>query len=251
MSITPALLETLKPIQDIGTFLKFLHDRFGDRMAIATSGQLTGEVTVDMCVKAGFKPRVYTVDTGRLFPETMALFDAVEKKYGIKIERYGSDPAELKAMVEENGEYLFFDSKEKQELCCRVRKVLPNERVLRTLDVWVTGLTAEQSVGRRQTPRAEIIERMEDGKKRLLLKVSPLVDWPESKVREYARVNGVPVNPLMNQEFPGGWRYESLGCVICTTPIGPFESRRAGRWRWLKQDGAKECGLHLPPSAHG
>jgi phosphoadenosine phosphosulfate reductase len=82
-----------------------------------------------------------------LFPETLALFDAVEKKYGLKIERYYPDPVELKTMIEENGEYLFFDSKEKQELCCRVRKVLPNERVLRTLDVWVTGLTADQSAG--------------------------------------------------------------------------------------------------------
>ncbi len=252
MSVTPELLEMLKPIADVSVFLKTLHDRFGDRMAIATSGQLTGEVTLDLCVKAGFKPRVYTVDTGRLFPETLALFDAVEKKYGVKIERIHPDPRELKALIEENGEYLFFDSKEKQELCCRVRKVLPNERVLRTLDVWVTGLTADQSAGRQKTPRAEIIERVEDGKKRSLLKVSPLVDWPESKVRDYAQANGVPVNPLMNREFPGGWRYESLGCVICTTPIGPFEPRRAGRWRWLNQDASKECGLHLPPPpAHG
>jgi 3'-phosphoadenosine 5'-phosphosulfate sulfotransferase (PAPS reductase)/FAD synthetase len=101
-------------------------------------------------VKAGFIPRVYTVDTGRLFPETIALFDAVEKKYGLKIERYYPDPAELKTMIEENGEYLFFDSKEKQELCCRVRKS-PTQRTC-VADIGRVGDGIDGGAVHRSTP---------------------------------------------------------------------------------------------------
>jgi phosphoadenosine phosphosulfate reductase len=246
-NVTPELLNELRPLTDPGELLKTLHDRFGDRMAIGTGGQLTGAVIVALCSEAGFKPRVFTNDTGRLFQETLTLFERVEKKYGLTIERYGPTPSEVEQMVSENGEYLFFDSKEKQELCCRLRKVVPNERALRTVDVWVTGLRADQSPDRRSTPRLEIIERREGGSPRRLLKVAPLVDWTEDRVWDYVRAHEVPVNELMTKQLPGGWRYESLGCVICTTPIGPHEPRRAGRWRWFNQDASKECGLHLPP----
>lgn len=246
MTVTPSLLEELRPLSEPGELLKSLHHRFGDRMAIGTGGQLTGAVIVALCVEAGFIPRVFTNDTGRLFPETLALFHRVEKKYGLTIERFSPTPEEVESMVSENGEFLFFDSKEKQELCCRLRKVVPNERALRTVDIWVTGLRADQSPERRNTPKLEMVEREDSGKKRTLLKVAPLVDWTEARVWDYVRAHDVPVNELMTQPLPGGWRYESLGCVICTTPIGPHEPRRAGRWRWFNQDVSKECGLHLP-----
>lgn len=247
MNFTPALLKELESIADPTLLLKALYDRFGDRMAIATAGQLTESVMVALCVEGGFKPRVFTIDTGRLFPETLNLFDQTEKKYGIKIERFYPDPQAVSTLVAEQGEYLFFDSKEKQELCCRIRKVFPNERALRGLDVWVTGLRADQSPSRQATARLEIVERDEDGKKRSILKVAPLVQWTEAQVMEYVRRHQVPANELMINPLSGGWRYESLGCVICTTPIGPNEPRRAGRWRWFNQDVSKECGLHLPP----
>ena len=247
MNLTPALLKELDSIADPTLLLKTLFDKFGDRMAIATAGQLTESVIVALCVEGGFKPRVYTIDTGRLFPETLNLFAQTEKKYDIKIERFHPDPQAVASLVAEQGEYLFFDSKEKQELCCRLRKVIPNERALRGLDVWVTGLRADQSPSRQATPKLEIVEREEDGKKRSILKVAPLVHWTEAQVLDYVRRHHVPANELMIKPLPGGWRYESLGCVICTTPIGPNEPRRAGRWRWFNQDVSKECGLHLPP----
>lgn len=233
----------LEKIEDPSLLMKEIFTRFGDRAAIGTSGQLTGTVMIDLACAAGVKPRVFTIDTLRLFKETYELFDAIEKKYGVKVERIQPDPAKIKAMIQKDGEYLFFDSKEKQEYCCHLRKVEPNDRVLNTLDVWLTGLRADQSKGRAATPRFETIKEGKD--KRPLLKVAPLVHWTEKQLWDYIKAHDVPVHPLLtwNQD---GWYYESLGCVICTTPIGPHEPRRAGRWRWFNalDPENKECGLH-------
>src|SRR5688572_9649393 len=116
-------------------------------------------------------------------------------------------------MLEEHGEFLFYDSKEKQEYCCYVRKVLPNQKALADLDVWVTGLRRDQSAGRAQLPRLEHIERpspqplspgrgMREGK---ILKVNPLADWTEDQVGEYLKKNNIPNHPLIGKEFPGGY----------------------------------------------
>jgi phosphoadenosine phosphosulfate reductase len=247
--IDQALINELERLQESGLLMAELHRRFGGRMAIGTSGQLTGCALIDLAVKTGVKaPRVFTNDTYRLFPETYQLFEALEKHYGFKIERFAPPEKELKAMVEEYGEHLFFDSKERQELCCYVRKVLPNNKALDTLDVWITGLRADQSKSRAASVnRFEIIEHTQDGKTRPILKVAPLVSWNEAKVRDYLKANNVPVHALLDAKLPGGFYYESLGCIMCTTPIGPYEPRRAGRWRWFNTgDDKKECGLHLP-----
>ncbi len=249
MKIDSELIKELEPIQDSQNLIHELFARFGNRAAIGTSGQLTGVVMIDQAVRAGVKPRVFTIDTLRLFPETYELFDAIEKKYDIKVERIGPDPEKIKKMIAEHGEYLFFDSKKKQELCCHLRKVEPNDRVLETIDVWLTGLRADQSQARAKTLRFEIIQNGPE--KRPILKVAPLADWTEERLRKYIAENKVPTHKLLNWN-QNGWYYESLGCVICTTPVGPDEPRRAGRWRWfnnLDRPGQedlydKECGIH-------
>lgn len=246
--VTPALLAELDGFQDPRALLSELHGRFGGRMAIGTSGQRTGSVLIGLCREAGFTPRVFTNDTGRLFPETLAFFEKLEKRFSLTIERFAPDPAAVESMVTAYGEHLFFDSKERQELCCRIRKVVPNEAALRTLDIWVTGLRWDQSPGRARTPRLELLTRDEDGRPRSLLKAAPLADWTEDRVQRYLRDHDIPVHALLEKKLPGGYYYESLGCVLCTTPIGPNEPRRAGRWRWFNgADDKKECGLHLPP----
>lgn len=242
--INEALVQTLETISNPQVLIGEIFRRFGDRAAIGTSGQLTGVVMIDLAMKAKVKPRVFTIDTLRLFPETYELFDAVEKKYSLKVEKIQPDPVKLEAMIRDQGEFLFFDSKEKQEFCCNLRKVEPNDRVLGTLDVWLTGLRSDQSKARAGTSRFEIIPHGPD--KRPILKVAPLVDWKEDRLRKYCEEHQVPVHKLLFWE-KDGWRYESLGCVICTTPIGPNEARRAGRWRWFNslEGGDKECGLHV------
>lgn len=242
-TINTYLIDELDSIKSPKDLLKEIFIRFGNRAAIGTSGQLTGTVMIDLAVKAGVQPRIFTIDTLRLFKETYELFDEIEKKYHLKIERIQPNSEKLKKMIDENGEYLFFDSKEKQEFCCHLRKVEPNEKILETVDVWLTGLRADQSKQRASTSRFEMIHHGKD--KRPILKVAPLVDWTEKQLREYCEKNKVPVHKLLNWN-QNGWYYESLGCVICTTPIGPHEPRRAGRWRWFNSTDPenKECGIH-------
>ncbi|HOE65300.1 MAG TPA: phosphoadenylyl-sulfate reductase [Candidatus Hydrogenedentes bacterium] len=213
----------------------------GARAALLTSFQNTGCVMIDMAKRAAPGLRVATVDTLRLHPETYALMERIEQRYGIRIERFKPEPECLERMIAHHGEFLFFDSQEKQELCCHIRKVEPNERALDTVDVWITGLRRDQSDARKYAPKASRV----DHKGRSIVKLAPLIDWSEDQVRAYLAENDAPYNPLYDQG------YASIGCVICSTPIKPWEHKRAGRWRWFNHmgdDHKKECGIHTQGS---
>ena len=219
--------------------LKWAFDNFGDRAAIGTSFQLTGTVIIDLASKYTKRFRVFTIDTLRLHPETYDAIKAAEKKYGLKIERFTPDGSALKNMLDRFGEYLFFMDKAKQEYCCMVRKVEPNKRALKTLNVWITGLRKDQSDYRKTVEKAAIIE--EDGRK--ILKLSPLADWDMAKIWQCIKENNLPYNKLFDMG------YDSIGCIICSMPLVKGEPLRAGRWRWFnKQDDKKECGIHTTGS---
>lgn len=217
--------------------LRWAVETCGERAAIITSFQNTGCVMIDMAQRVAPRLRVVTVDTLRLPQETHELMDALEAKYGIAIERFRPDPHRLEQMIKNLGEFLFFDSLEKQEYCCSVRKVEPNRRALATVDVWITGLRRDQSKSRFATPKAA--EVTQDG--RSIVKLCPLIDWTEQQVTDYVAQHEVPYNRLYDKG------YTSIGCVICSTPTLPGEDKRAGRWRWrnhLDPEGHKECGIH-------
>ncbi len=223
---------------DVDGRLAWAAERFPSRAGIGTSFQHSGVILIDSCARqrlAGI--RIYTIDTERLLPETYDFIRTLESRYGIRIEIHRPDPEEIRKMVDRHGLYLFFDSKEKQEHCCHLRKVEPNERALDGLDVWITGLRRAQSEHRTQTPLYEILNR--GG--RLILKLNPLFDWSDDRIESHVRQRNLPAHPLYDQGYP------SFGCVICTTPIRPGEDKRAGRWRWFNAvDNKKECGIHLP-----
>ncbi len=234
LSLSLEELETLSPEQ----LLQWAHAEHGDRAGIITSFQDTGSVIVDLAQRVAPGLRVLTVDTLRLHPETYALLERMEQRYGITIERFTPDPERLRRMVEQHGEYLFFDTKAKQEFCCEVRKVGPNQRALATLDVWFTGLRRDQSAFRKATPK---VSRVKQPDGRHILKIAPLADWTQEEVDAYLEAHAVPKNTLYEQG------YTSIGCMICTTPTRAGEDKRAGRWRWLNQHSAgekKECGIH-------
>lgn len=220
-----------------------LFKQFNDRAAIVTSGQLSGMVQIHLAAESKLPFRVCTVDTLRLFPETYAFFDQVEERYGIEIERIQPNTSEVGEMVAEHGEFLFFDSKAKQKYCCDVRKIKPMQKLLETLDVWITGTRRDQSESRQNLRKAEIIS----SETHPILKVSPLINWTTEEVWDFVRKNDVPVNPLFKPDAHGHY-YDSLGCMTCTTRIRPGEPKRSGRWRWQNTadigENNKECGLH-------
>ncbi|MYK16808.1 phosphoadenylyl-sulfate reductase [Candidatus Poribacteria bacterium] len=242
-SVDNALCQEITLTETPQEILFSLFKRFEGRAAIVTSGQLSGMVLIHLAAENQLPFRVCTLDTLRLFPETYAFLEKVESRYGIQIEQIQPDPQEVQEMVSEHGEYLFFDSKAKQEYCCNIRKVRPMQRLLESLDVWITGLRRDQSEARKQLRKAEIISSTTHP----VLKVNPLLHWTAEEVWQFVRDNDIPVNPLLEADADGHY-YESLGCIICTTPIKPGEPKRAGRWRWQNAapttEDAKECGLH-------
>lgn len=221
--------------------LQWAWQNHGDRAAIFTSFQNTGCVIIDIAHRVAPNLRVVTVDTLRLPHETYEVMDALEQKYGIRIERFTPNPQRLEKMIRDHGEYLFFDTQEKQQHCCAIRKVEPNKRALATVDVWITGLRRDQSKARQVTPKVAEVEQGGH----TLIKLCPLIEWTEQAIADYIVEHDVPYNRLYDRG------YTSLGCVICSTPTRPGEDRRAGRWRWwnhLNRENHKECGIHVAGS---
>jgi len=239
--------QRLQQLSSLGAeaLLQWAAQQGGQRAAIVTSFQHTGCVMIDMAYRAGLTLRVATIDTLRLHPETYALMERIEQRYQVRIERFQPRPQRVERMVAQHGEFLFFDSKAKQEYCCRIRKVEPNERCLETLDIWITGLRKDQSKLRQQTQKASLIDAPSkpDEPDRAIVKLAPLADYTEAHLANYINQHEVPYNALYDQG------YKSIGCVICSTPVMPWEDARAGRWRWFNQLGDqeanKECGIHI------
>jgi len=238
-------LEELRGIEDPWVLLKRSTELAPGRTALGTSGQLTGSAIIAGAVEHRIPLRVFTIDTLRLFPETVEYLKELERFFGITIERFTPDPVEVERMVRQHGEYLFFDSKAKQEYCCEIRKVRPNRRALETVDIWVSGIRQDQSEERGGMERVAIVTvERPNGERREILKINPLFHWTESMVRSFLEERGVPIHPLL-KKVDEEWFYDSLGCMICTTPRARWEPPRAGRWRWFNsKDNSKECGIH-------
>ena len=223
-----ARLETAPP-QDV---LKWALSTFRRRIALAWSGAESVAI-LDMMFRIDHTvTRVFTLDTGRLNPETYDVIEEVRIRYGIDIEIMFPDAAAVEKMVREKGVNLFYHSVENRLECCAVRKKEPLNRILRTLDGWITGQRRSESSTRETIGKVEIDE--EHGG---IVKVNPLADWTTEQVFDYIRANGVPKNKLHDMGFP------SVGCAPCTRAIKPGESERAGRWWWEKST-SKECGIH-------
>ncbi len=235
VELNNALIEELNRME-AEALVAWAFNNFGARAAIGTSFQLTGSVIIELASRTSKDFRVFTIDTGRLHQETLDMVGKVEQRYGIKIERFTPDAEKVKDMVERFGEYLFFTDKAKQEYCCKVRKVEPNQRALASLDVWITGLRRDQSGYRQDVKKAEVVDQ--DGRK--ILKLAPLADWDMNRIDSFIEENDLPINELF------GKGYDSIGCVICSTPLVAGEAPRSGRWRWQNsEDNKKECGIHI------
>jgi len=204
---------------------------FDQHIALSSSLGAEDQVLTDMLLKINPKARIFTLDTGRLFPETYDLIDRTSRKYKTKIEIYFPDFQKIQTMVNNKGINLFYESIDNRKECCHLRKIEPLQRAFSTLDAWICGLRASQAVTRQNI---DIIEWDENNN---LVKINPLAKWTEEQVWEYIHNNKVPYNVLHDKGFP------SIGCQPCTRAVEPGEDVRAGRWWWEDPD-TKECGLH-------
>jgi ferredoxin-nitrite reductase len=212
--------------------LEWALDRFHPRLAISAAGGVDGMALVDMASRINPEVRVFTLDTGRLPPETYSLFEEVRERYGIQVEFEFPDRNAVENLVNAEGPNLMYRSVDLRVACCEIRKVEPLKRKLATLDAWVAGLRREQWVSRRNVAKVEL-DRDHGG----IVKLNPLADWTLEEVWDYVRKNEVPYHELFDH------RYTSIGCAPCTRPVLPGQSERAGRW-WWEEDTAKECGIH-------
>lgn len=211
----------------LGYFLR----EFKGEVALASSLGIEDQVLTDMICKIDRGTEIFTLDTGRLFPETYSLIERTNMTYGIRIRLFFPDYREVEKMVAECGVNLFYESVEKRRRCCHVRKLEPLKRAFAGVKVWICGLRHEQSV----TRASDRVVEWDAGNG--LLKVNPLIDWTEEEVWRYIREHGVPYNKLHDQGFP------SIGCQPCTRAVKEGEDVRAGRWWWESPE-HKECGLH-------
>jgi len=216
-----------EPIELLTYFL----DRYKDKIALASSLGAEDQVLTQMILSISKDARIFTLDTGRLFPETYDLIDRTCKKYKTKIKVYFPKSEAVQKMVEAKGINLFYDSIENRKECCYNRKIEPLKRAFEGLDVWICGLRADQSVTRTDI---QVVEWDENNN---IVKINPLAKWSEQQVWDYIKEKGIPYNPLHDKGYP------SIGCQPCTRAILPGEDIRAGRWFWENPD-TKECGLH-------
>ena len=212
--------------------VQYFVDNHKGKVALGSSLGAEDQVLTDMLVKADKSVNIFTLDTGRMFPETYSVLDETNKKYEININVFFPDRQEVEKMVAEKGINLFYNSIENRKLCCKVRKTQPLKRALQGVDVWFTGLRKDQSVTRFFTQLVEWDEGHQ------LLKVNPLLSWTEKQVWAYIKENNIPYNQLHDKGFP------SIGCQPCTRAIEKGEDVRAGRWWWEAPE-HKECGLHV------
>ncbi|TYH71490.1 hypothetical protein ES332_D05G189400v1 [Gossypium tomentosum] len=212
-------------------------EKFGNDIAIAFSG--AEDVALIEYAKLTGRPfRVFSLDTGRLNPETYRFFDEVEKHYAIRIEYMFPDAVEVQALVRSKGLFSFYEDGHQE--CCRVRKVRPLRRALKGLRAWITGQRKDQSPGTRsEVPVVQVDPVFEglDGGYGSLLKWNPVANVDGKDIWNFLRAMNVPVNSLHAQGFV------SIGCEPCTRPVLPGQHEREGRW-WWEDAKAKECGLH-------
>ena len=212
--------------------LEYFLKEYGVDAALSSSLGAEDQVITDMMLKIDPKANIFTLDTGRLHPETYSVMDATNLKYGIKLNVFFPLSQSVQELYAKQGINGFYESIENRKSCCFIRKIEPLQRALKPLKVWITGLRASQSVTREELPIIEF-DKTND-----VIKVNPLLNWSEEQVWEYIKTNYVPYNKLHDQGYP------SIGCAPCTRPVKTGDDVRSGRWWWENPE-HKECGLHI------
>lgn len=220
-------LETL----DAQQIVRYISDRYGEKAVFSTSFGIEDQVITHLLAENQTKASIFTLETGRLFPETYYVWNRTLEKYKLPIKAYYPNTAAVERMVTEKGPSSFYESVENRKECCYIRKIEPLKRAIQGFEVWITGIRAEQSANR------EDMDFVEWDEANRIIKIHPLFHWTLTDVEDFLKLYNIPYNPLHDKGFP------SIGCQPCTRAIQPGEDFRAGRW-WWEDRSKKECGLH-------
>src|SRR5690606_35435806 len=212
--------------------IRYVQLKFGRDAVFSTSFGIEDQVITHFIAESGSEASIFTLETGRLFPETYYVWNRTLEKYKLVIKAYYPDTHAVEEMVSRKGPSSFYNSGDDRKECCYIRKIEPLKRAIKGFKVWITGIRAEQSANR------EGMDMVEWDEANGIIKVHPLYHWTLADVEDFLKSRGVPYNPLHDKGFP------SIGCQPCTRAIHPGEDFRAGRWWWADKS-KKECGLHV------
>lgn len=216
--------------------LEHFLDKYGSRAALSSSFGVEDQVLTHMLLSIDKNANIFTLDTGRLHPQTYSVMDATNLKYGIKVNVFFPKTGEIENLYKEQGVNGFYESLQNRKKCCFVRKIDSLQRALSELDIWITGLRASQSVTR------EDLKVIEFDNVNGVIKVNPLLNWSEDDIWSYIKEHNIPYNSLHDEGYP------SIGCAPCTRAVEQGADIRSGRWWWENPE-HKECGLHLKQTA--
>ena len=231
-----ALNETLRK-QSPREIIKYALANFSN-IAVSFSGA-EDVALIELAYKLASPLQVFSLDTGRLHPETYQFIETVRKHYKIDIDVMTPNSQDLEKFVKEKGLFSFYEDGHKE--CCGIRKVEPLKRKLATLEAWISGQRKDQSPSTRSSVPVIEIDHGNSNDKRKLIKFNPLANWSSKEVWDYIRMSECPFNSLHEKGFI------SIGCEPCTRPVLPNQHEREGRW-WWEEATQKECGLHIASS---
>ena len=201
-----------------------VREAFPGRIALVSSFGADSAVLLHMVSQVDPETPVIFLDTGKLFPETLAYRDTLVARLGLTDVRAIRPLASDAQSLDPRGTL----AETNPDLCCRFRKVEPLERALRGFQAWITGRKQYQGVGRAALPTIETADWR--------IKVNPLATWGPERTEAYLAAHDLPRHPLVALGFP------SIGCAPCTSPVtGDSRDIRAGRWAGLDKT---ECGIH-------
>ncbi|WP_028296097.1 phosphoadenylyl-sulfate reductase [Olivibacter sitiensis] len=231
MSIIEEIDEKITGLDPVES-LSYLAERFSDQIVFSTSFGWEDQIITHLIFSNDIPIKVFTLETGRLFPETYYVWNRTLEIYGKPLYAYYPDRTALEEMVNKKGPSSFYESVENRKECCHIRKIEPLKRALKGNQCWVTGIRMEQSANRGQMHHLEWDEGND------LIKFHPIFDWTLDEVKQFVKKHNIVYNALHDKGFP------SIGCAPCTRAVREGEDFRAGRWWWEDQS-KKECGLHV------
>jgi len=224
-------LSKIASTQSISDVIKHLCEEFPGKVIFSTSFSYEDQAIAHEILSNKLPVKIFTLDTGRLFPETYSVWSRTNEFYETNIQAYYPQHPAVEEYVTVKGPNAFYASVENRKECCHIRKVEPLQRALKGNAVWITGLRAEHS------PERKGLELFEWDETNNIIKYNPLLHWNTEETIAFIHKFNIPYNPLHDKGFV------SIGCAPCTRAIRAGEDFRAGRW-WWEDNSKKECGLH-------